>query len=315
MLGSTPEYVTIKAMLTMLRRKKKRTQGYQETPPSISSFQHFRKVFFSRGVVVFGFIVVMLLMLMAVFSPLIAPYDPYAQNLDNVMAKPSLIHWLGTDTVGRDTLSRIIYGSRTSLIVAVVALGLAAGIGMSLGLVAGYFGGITHSIIMRFIDALMAVPMMLLALTIAAVLGGGLTNIIIALGIALVPTYARLMCGQAMTVKQNDYVTAARSIGAGNLIIMIRHVAPNCFPPLIVMMTMQIGITILAEAGLSFLGIGINPPGAAWGAMVSEGYRYLTKNPILSFAPGLAIMLVVFAFNMIGDGLRDALDPRLRGTL
>jgi ABC-type dipeptide/oligopeptide/nickel transport system permease subunit len=315
MLGSTPEYVTIKAMLTMLRRKKKLTQGYQETPPSISLFQHFRKVFFSRGVVVFGFIVVMLLMLMAVFSPLIAPYDPYAQNLDNVMAKPSLIHWLGTDTVGRDTLSRIIYGSRTSLIVAVVALGLAAGIGMSLGLVAGYFGGITHSIIMRFIDALMAVPMMLLALTIAAVLGGGLTNIIIALGIALVPTYARLMCGQAMTVKQNDYVTAARSIGAGNLIIMIRHVAPNCFPPLIVMMTMQIGITILAEAGLSFLGIGINPPGAAWGAMVSEGYRYLTKNPILSFAPGLAIMLVVFAFNMIGDGLRDALDPRLRGTL
>ena len=299
----------------MLRRKKKLTQGYQETPPSISSFQHFRKVFFSRGVVVFGFIVVMLLMLMAVFSPLIAPYDPYAQNLDNVMAKPSLIHWLGTDTVGRDTLSRIIYGSRTSLIVAVVALGLAAGIGMSLGLVAGYFGRITHSIIMRFIDALMAVPMMLLALTIAAVLGGGLTNIIIALGIALVPTYARLMCGQAMTVKQNDYVTAARSIGAGNLIIMIRHVAPNCFPPLIVMMTMQIGITILAEAGLSFLGIGINPPGAAWGAMVSEGYRYLTKNPILSFAPGLAIMLVVFAFNMIGDGLRDALDPRLRGTL
>ena len=252
---------------------------------------------------------------MAVFSPLIAPYNPYAQNLDNVMAKPSLAHWLGTDTVGRDTLSRIIYGSRTSLIVGVVALGLAAGIGMFLGLVAGYFGGITNLIIMRFIDTLMTIPMMLLALTIAAVLGGGLTNVIIALGIALIPTYARLMCGQAMAIKQNDYVTAARSIGAGNLRTMIRHVAPNCFPPLIVMMTMQIGITILAEAGLSFLGIGINPPGAAWGAMVSEGYRYLTTNPMLSFAPGLAIMLVVFAFNMIGDGLRDALDPRLRGTL
>ena len=299
----------------MLKQKKKLNPGYQEAPPRVSTIQYFRKVFLSRGVVVFGFVVVMLLILMAVFAPLIATYDPYAQNLDNVMAKPSLSHWLGTDTVGRDTLSRIIYGSRTSLIVGVVALGLAAGIGMSLGLVAGYFGGITHSIIMRFIDALMAVPMMLLALTIAAVLGGGLTNVIIALGIALVPTYARLMCGQAMTIKQNDYVTAARSIGAGNLLIMIKHVAPNCFPPLIVMMTMQIGITILAEAGLSFLGIGINPPGAAWGAMVSEGYRYLTKNPMLSFAPGLAIMLVVFAFNMIGDGLRDALDPRLRGTL
>jgi ABC-type dipeptide/oligopeptide/nickel transport system permease subunit len=302
-------------MLTMLRRKKKLIQGYQETPRSVSSFQHFRRAFFSRGVVVFGFIVVMLFMLMAVFSPLIAPYDPYAQNLDNVMAKPSLVHWLGTDTVGRDTLSRIIYGSRTSLMVGVVALGLAAGIGMFLGLVAGYFGGITNSIIMRFIDTLMTIPMMLLALTIAAVLGGGLTNVIIALGIALIPTYARLMCGQAMVIKQNDYVTAARSMGAGNLRTMIRHVAPNCFPPLIVMMTMQIGITILAEAGLSFLGIGINPPGTAWGAMVSEGYRYLTTNPMLSFAPGLAIMLVVFAFNMIGDGLRDALDPRLRGTL
>ena len=313
--GSTQEYVTIKAILNMPRREKKLAQGYQEMPPKVSSFQHFRRVFFSRGVVVFGFIVVMLFMLMAVFSPLIAPYDPYAQNLDNVMAKPSLTHWLGTDTVGRDTLSRIIYGSRISLMVGVVALGLAAGIGLFLGLVAGYFGGITNSIIMRFIDTLMTIPMMLLALTIAAVLGGGLTNVIIALGIALIPTYARLMCGQAMAIKQNDYVTAARSIGASNLRTMMRHVAPNCFPPLIVMMTMQIGITILAEAGLSFLGIGINPPGAAWGAMVSEGYRYLTTNPMLSFAPGLAIMLVVFAFNMIGDGLRDALDPRLRGTL
>jgi ABC-type dipeptide/oligopeptide/nickel transport system permease subunit len=252
---------------------------------------------------------------MAIFAPLLAPYDPYEQNLDRTMEKPSTEHWLGTDTVGRDTLSRIIYGSRTSLMVGLVALGMAAGIGMSLGLAAGYFGGLTQGIIMRIMDALMTVPMILLALTVAAVLGGGIINVIIALGVALVPTYARLMCAQAMSVKENDYVTAVRSIGANNLAIMIKHVAPNCFPPLIVMMTMQIGITILSEAGLSFLGIGINPPAAAWGAMVSEGYRYLVINPILSFAPGLAIMLVVFAFNMIGDGLRDALDPRLRGTL
>jgi len=186
---------------------------------------------------------------------------------------------------------------------------------MSLGLVAGYFGGITYILIMRFIDALMAVPMILLALTIAAVLGGGLGNVVIAIGIALIPVYTRLMCGQAMTIKQYDYIIAARSLGASDLVIMIKHVAPNCFAPLIVLITMQIGISVLAEAGLSFLGIGINPPGAAWGAMVSEGYRYLTVSPILSFAPGIAIMLVVFAFNMIGDGLRDALDPRLRGTL
>jgi len=299
----------------MFKRKKEVTSDYQEAPPRVKTFQYFRRVFFSRGVVIFGFFVVVLFIIVAIFAPLISPHDPYEQDLDNVMAKPSFQHWLGTDTVGRDTLSRIIYGSRASLMVGFVALGLAAGIGMSLGLIAGYFGGIVHAVIMRFIDALMTVPMILLALTIAAVLGGGLTNVIIALGIALIPTYARLMCGQAMAIKQNDYVTAVRSIGASNLVIMIRHVAPNCFPPLIVMMTMQIGITILAEAGLSFLGIGIKPPGAAWGAMVSEGYRYLTISPILSFAPGLAIMLVVFAFNMIGDGLRDALDPRLRGTL
>jgi peptide/nickel transport system permease protein len=299
----------------MLRENIISESDFQELPPRVSTFQYFRRVFFSRGVVIFGFAVVILLIITAIFAPLIAPYDPYAQDLDNNLASPSLEHLLGTDTVGRDTLSRIIYGSRASLMVGIVALSMAAGIGMSLGLIAGYFGSLTHAIIMRFIDALMTVPMILLALTIAAVLGGGLTNVIIALGIALIPTYARLMCAQAMAIKQNDYITAARSIGASDTKIMIKHVATNCFPPLIVMMTMQIGITILAEAGLSFLGIGIKPPGAAWGAMVSEGYRYLTVSPILSFAPGLAIMLVVFAFNMIGDGLRDALDPRLRGTL
>jgi peptide/nickel transport system permease protein len=285
----------------MLQQNVINENDFQELPPRVSTFQYFRKVFFSRGVVIFGFAVVTLMIITAIFAPLLAPYDPYEQDLDNSLASPSWKHLLGTDTVGRDTLSRIIYGSRASLIVGIVALSVAA--------------GLTHATIMRFIDALMTVPMILLALTIAAVLGGGLTNIIIALGIALIPTYARLMCGQALAIKQNDYITAARSIGASDLKIMIKHIAPNCFPPLIVMMTMQIGITILAEAGLSFLGIGISPPGAAWGAMVSEGYRYLTVSPILSFAPGLAIMLVVFAFNMIGDGLRDALDPRLRGTL
>jgi peptide/nickel transport system permease protein len=304
-----------KVWSVMLKRNQRDISTDQGAQSLVDTSQRFGKVFFGRSVVVFGFCVVVLSIITAIFAPLITPYDPIAQNLDNVMAKPSLEHWLGTDTVGRDTLSRIIYGSRTSLTVGIIALGLAATIGMALGLVAGYFGGIVHAVIMRCMDALMTVPMILLALTVSAVLGGGLKNVIIALGVALVPTYARLMCGQAMTIKQNDYVLAQRSLGAGNLRTMLRHVAPNCFPPLIVMMTMQIGITILAEAGLSFLGIGVNPPTAAWGAMVSEGYRFLTINPLLSFAPGLAIMLVVFAFNMIGDGLRDALDPRLRGTL
>jgi ABC-type dipeptide/oligopeptide/nickel transport system permease subunit len=186
---------------------------------------------------------------------------------------------------------------------------------MTLGLVAGYFGGLVHTIIMRFIDAMMAMPMILLALTIAALLGSGIRNIVIALGIAMIPPYARLMCAQTLTVKERDFVAFSRAIGASDRRTMLRHVAPNCFPPLIVLMTMMLGGSIMAEAGLSFLGVGIRPPGAAWGAMVSEGYRYLISSPILSIAPGVAIMLTVFAFNMVGDGLRDALDPRLRGTI
>jgi peptide/nickel transport system permease protein len=287
----------------------------EEVQPRVSGVRRFSRVFFGRGVVIFGLIVILILVVAAIFAPFIAPYDPYKQDRGNRLGMPNAKHLLGTDTLGRDTLSRIIYGSRTSLLVGIVTIFLAATIGMFLGLVAGYFGGMTYTIIMRFIDALMTFPMILLALTIATVLGGGLKNIILALGVSMVPRYARLMCGQVLTIKENDYVTAGRAIGASNLRIMLRHVTPNCFPPLIVLMTMMIGMAILAEAGLSFLGAGIKPPGAAWGAMVSEGYRYLLVTPILSFAPGLAIMLVVFAFNMVGDGLRDALDPRLRGVL
>ena len=286
-----------------------------EAPLRVSTFRRFIRVFLSRVVVVFGLTVIIALILTAVCAPYIAPYDPYQQNLDNILSKPNSKHLLGTDTLGRDTLSRIIYGSRTSLMVGIVAIFIAAAIGMLSGLIAGYFGGMTNMLIMRFIDALMSFPMILLALTIAAILGGGLQNIILALGVSLIPPYTRLMCAQALSIKQNDYVMAGHAMGAKNSRIMLRHVAPNCFPPLIVLMTMMMGSAILAEAGLSFLGIGITPPGAAWGAMVSEGYRYLLSNPVLSFAPGLAIMLVVFAFNMVGDGLRDALDPRLRGSL
>jgi peptide/nickel transport system permease protein/oligopeptide transport system permease protein len=227
----------------------------------------------------------------------------------------STTHWLGTDSLGRDTFSRIVYGSRTSLMVGIVSIFIAAGIGMLLGLTAGYYSGIYGTIVMRFIDALMAFPMILLAMVIAALLGGGITNVIIAIGISLTATYARLMCGQVLSIKENDYVTASRSTGASNALIMFRHVFPNCLPPMIVLITMQLGSAILAEAGLSFLGIGINPPGASWGSMVNDGYKFLLDLPVLSFAPGVAIMLIVFAFNMVGDGLRDALDPRLRGTV
>jgi len=278
-------------------------------------FKRFIRVLISRKLVLFGIIIIFLTFITAVFAPLIAPYDPYKQDLYNDLLNPCKDHLLGTDDLGRDTLSRIIYGSRASLMVGIVAIGLGALIGMSLGLIAGYFGGITDLIIMRFIDMLMAFPLILKALVLSAMLGGGLRDVIIALAIGLIPNYTRMMCGQVISIRQIDYVTAATAIGAGNLRIMLRHLAPNSFAPLLVLMTMMMGHAILAEAGLSFLGVGIAPPGAAWGAMVSEGYQYLLTNPILSIGPGFAIMLLVFSFNMVGDGLRDALDPRLRGKL
>jgi len=298
-----------------MKEKNNKSIEFIEAPSRVSELKRFTRVFFSRGVVIFGLVVIIMLIITAIFAPWIAPYNPYEVNVKQVLQPPSSAHLLGTDSLGRDTLSRIIYGTRTSLMVGLVAIGMAAAIGMSLGLIAAYFGGTTYAVIMRLIDMLMAFPMILLALAIAALLGGGLTNVVIAIGVALIPSYARLMCGQALSVKENDYILAGRALGASNTRIMLRHIAPNCFPPLIVLMTMEIGHAILAEAGLSFLGIGIDPPGAAWGAMVNMGYQHLLTNPVLSFAPGVAIMLVVFAFNMVGDGLRDALDPRLRGTL
>ena len=286
-----------------------------EAPIHVSEWKRFRRVFFSRAVVVFGLVIIILLVLAAIFAPWLAPYDPYKTNLGDALQQPSRAHLLGTDSVGRDTLSRIIYGTRTSLEIGLVVVAVASLVGMTLGTLAGYYGGWVHSIIMRFIDAMMSFPMILLALLIAALLGSGIKNVIIALSISLMPSYSRLMCGQVLSVRQNEYVLASRAMGAKDSRIMISHIFHNCLPPLIIMMTIMLGSTILAEASLSFLGIGIQSPTAAWGSMVNSGRDYLLTLPILSFAPGLAIMLVVFAFNMVGDGLRDALDPKLRGTI
>jgi len=287
----------------------------KEELPRVSELARFRRVFFSRGLVIFGMVIIVIFVMMAILAPWIAPYDPYELGTGKILENPSSSHLLGTDQLGRDSLSRVIHGARVSLMVGLIVVILAAIFGMTLGLIAGYYGGWANTIIMRCIDALMSFPMLLLAMVIAALLGGGIKNVIIALTVGLVPIYARLMCAQVLTVKENDYITAGRSIGAGDMRIMLKHVLINCFPPLIVMMTMMLGSTILAEAGLSFLGIGIEAPTAAWGSMVNDGRDYLTQVPSLSVAPGIAIMLVVFSFNMVGDGLRDALDPRLRGSI
>jgi len=287
----------------------------REALPRVNEFRRFVRVLFSRSVVVFGVIAIVAVILAAILAPVIAPYDPDDQVLDHVLQQPNRQHLLGTDSLGRDTLSRIIFGTRITLLVGVGTVIIAASLGTIIGLIAGYFGGWIFTVIMRFTDGIMAIPPLLLALVIAALLGTGVKGVMIAVSFALMPGYIRLICGQVLSVKENEYVMAARSVGVGHIGIMFRHILPNCFSPLIVQMTMMMGLAILIEASLSFLGLGIKPPSAAWGSMVYDGYKYLVMRPILSIAPGLAIMLVVFAFNMIGDGLRDTLDPRLRGTL
>jgi ABC-type dipeptide/oligopeptide/nickel transport system permease subunit len=287
----------------------------EETLPPVNELRRFARVLLSRGVVLFGVIAIIAFLLAAIFAPVIAPYDPYDQILDDVLQQPNNKHILGTDSLGRDTLSRIIFGTQITFLVGVGTVIIAASLGTVIGLIAGYFGGWVFTIIMRFTDGIMAIPPLMLALVIATLLGTGVRGVMIAVSFALLPGYIRLICGQVLSVRENEYVMAAHSVGVGKIGIMFRHILPNCLSPLIVQMTMMMGLAILTEASLSFLGLGIKPPSAAWGSMVYDGYKYLVMRPILSIAPGLAIMLVVFAFNMLGDGLRDALDPRLRGTL
>lgn len=290
-------------------------KNFTEAPPSVNEWRRMIRVFLQRKIVLFGLVIIIANIVLAIFAPIIAPYDPYRIDMQHSLLMSSKEHLLGTDEVGRDVLTRIIFGSRVSLIVGVGAVTIAAIVGMTMGLTAGYFGGKVNSIIMRFIDGIMSFPGILLALVIASLLGVGLKNVIIALSVGAVPGYARLMCAQVLSTKENDYILAAHAIGASDLRIMFYHIIPNCFPPLIVLITMMMGMTILAEAGLSFLGIGVEPPIASWGGMVSEGRQHLLNQPLLSLMPGFMIMLVVFGFNMVGDGLRDALDPKLRGIL
>jgi peptide/nickel transport system permease protein len=285
------------------------------TTVEVGELRRIIQVMSRRRIVVGGVVVIVGLVIVAVFAPLIAPWDPYEQNLKTMLGPVSRAHLLGTDELGRDLLSRVVYGARISLLVGVVAVTIAGTIGMGLGLLAGYFGGFANMLIMRFTDALLSLPPLVLMLAITAVLGGGLFNVLVAIGISMMPTYCRLMCGQVATLKANEYIAASRAIGATDRRIMSHHLLPNALPPLLVLLSINLGTAIMMEASLSFLGIGIQPPTATWGGMVSSGYRFLLTNPLMSFAPGCAILLVVLSFNMAGDGLRDALDPKLRGIV
>jgi ABC-type dipeptide/oligopeptide/nickel transport system permease subunit len=271
------------------------------------------KAILKHKVACMGVIIIILLVLMAVFAPFLAPYDPNKQDLYHVLEGPSRKHLLGTDDVGRDLLSRVIYGSRISLMVGVVATAFAAVIGVILGLIAGYKGGIIDMIIMRITDTFMCIPGLILLLVMAAALGPGLHNIIIAIALIGWTGFARIIRGQVLMVRELPYIEASSAAGASGFRIMFRHLLPNSLAPIIVAATITVGGVIMLESSAAFLGIGVQPPTPSWGKELRIGYSYLEVVPLFSIAPGLLITLAILAFNFLGDGLRDALDPRLRG--
>jgi len=259
-----------------------------------------------------GLAVLALVVFCALLAPVLAPADPNTQDYLALTEAPGAAHLLGTDDLGRDVLSRIIYGSRISLEVGIIAAGIALVLGVSLGLLAGFIGGTTDNIIMRFVDAVQAFPSLILALAITAALGPGIGNAMIAIGFVSMTAIARLTRGQTLSEREREYVTAARVIGVSPLRMMARHIWPNITAPIIVQVTLLIATAIVTEASLSFLGVGVVPPTPSWGAMLRSGSQYLETAPWLAFAPGIAIFLTVLAFNFVGDGLRQALDPRLK---
>lgn len=259
-----------------------------------------------------GGVIILIFIFSAIFAPFIAQYDPLESNLDEALQSNSSKHWLGTDEQGRDILSRIIYGGRMSLAIGVIAVAIANVLGVILGLLSGFMGGKVDNIIMRLMDILMAFPGMLLALSIVSALGPGIFNLMIAIGVYSVPIFARVVRGSVLAVKEIEYVEAARAIGQSNFLIIFSHILPNCVGPVLVLSTLRIATAILTGAGLSFLGLGPQPPTPEWGAMLSSGRTYLRIAPWVATYPGLAIMFVVLGFNIFGDGLRDALDPRLK---
>jgi len=265
-----------------------------------------------RRAPVFGLIVIGLFVLFAVLAPLIAPYDPIAQSWSLVRKPPSLVHLFGTDDVGRDILSRVVYGTRASLFAGFISVSIALSIGVPLGLTAGYCGGFVDALLSRMTDAMLACPFIILAIALAAFLGPSLSNAMIAIGVTTTPIFLRLTRGQVMQVKVEEYIEAARVVGNPSWRIALVHIFPNIFPAILVQATLSIATAIIAEAALSFLGLGQQPPYPSWGSMLNSAQRFLSNAPWMAVWPGLAIFLSVLSFNLIGDGLRDALDPRER---
>jgi peptide/nickel transport system permease protein len=257
-----------------------------------------------------GLVVIATFVVLAVFAPLIVPYDPIATSWTLVRKPPSALHWFGTDDLGRDILSRVIYGARASLTAGAISVGIAFGIGVPFGLLSGYRGGFIDALISRITDAMLACPFLILAIALAAFLGPSLANAMIAIGVSQTPIFARLTRGQVLSVKHEEYIEAARAIGNPHHRIVLRHIFPNIVPPLLVQATLAAAAAIIAEASLSFLGLGEQPPDPSWGSMLNTAKNFISQAPWMAVWPGLAIFGLVLSLNLFGDGLRDALDPR-----
>jgi peptide/nickel transport system permease protein len=268
-----------------------------------------RRLVRRRGAML-GLAVVLFFVLLAVFAPLIAPYDPLATNWALVRKPPSWAHWFGTDEIGRDVLTRVIFGARASLLAGVVSVSISIACGVPIGLLSGYVGGFLDGLLMRITDAMLACPFLILAIALAAFLGPNLTNAMIAIGISAMPAFIRLTRAQTLTTKVEDYVEAAKAVGNPHIRIALRHILPNILAPIMVQATLAIAAAIIAEASLSFLGLGQQPPAPSWGSMLNTAKNFLSQAPWMAWWPGLAIFFVVLSFNLLGDGLRDALDPR-----
>ncbi|MGQ5717535.1 nickel transporter permease [Hyphomicrobiales bacterium] len=266
--------------------------------------------FLSNRAAVLGAILVGFFALLAILAPLIAGYDPLQTSFTAIRKPPSALHWLGTDELGRDLFSRMAYGARTSLMAGVVSVFIAMIVGVPFGIIAGYFGGWADSIISRLIDAMLAIPFLIMAIALAAFLGASLTNAMIAIGLSAAPVFARLTRGQVLSIRNEEYIEAAQVLGLRHPRIILRYILPNAMSPIIVQATLTIAAAIIAEASLSFLGLGQQPPNPSWGSMLNTAKNFISQAPWMSVWPGAAIFLVVLGFNLLGDGLRDAIDPR-----
>ncbi len=297
--GASEEAEVVGAVLT--KQPKQRSQWAEV-------WRRLRK----NRMAMFGLVVILIIIFTAIFADVVAPYSYRAQNLRRIAETPSKDHLLGTDELGRDILSRIIFGTRVSLQVGFVAVSISVIVGGFLGAMSGYYGGKLDNVIMRMMDILLAIPSILLAIAIVSAFGGGLVNVMIAVGISSIPVYARIVKASVISIKEQEFIEAARAVGAKDLRIIFKHVLPNSMAPIIVQGTIGVANAILSAAGLSFIGLGIQPPTPEWGAMLSGGRMFIRTAPHIATFPGVAIMITIFALNLLGDGMRDALDPRLK---